>query len=220
MIVRGGWCLAAALVLSGCADMSNGLADRLATLGSSPDATNEGIRTLAVLDGAVRVRGPDGYCIDQGASDASRGFAIMAGCALVSDEAVVIPNPDGLIMVQFGAEGTASVTGNEDAFAAFLRSESGRGVLSSAGDLAQVPQVATVTDRAGVLARFEDTAGPAFEGTSGPQWRGFLDVGSRLTTVSVLSFDRNPLSASAGERLLVVAMAQLAEVNAQPQPDL
>lgn len=214
VLVRG--IAAAALVaLSGCADLTTGVADTLAGLGSSSDATNEGIRTLALLGGDVRVRGPEGYCIDQAASDARRGFAVLAGCALLSDEAVVMPRPDGLILVQFGDEGTASVTDNEEPFAAFLASDLGRSVLSANGDAANVASVSTIADRAGVLARFEDAAGPGFAGTSGAQWRGFLDVQNRLTTVSVLSFDRNPLSRGAGERLLVVAMAELAEANAQ-----
>ena len=136
----------------------------------------------------------------------------------MSDDAAVMPALDGLITVQFGDEGTSSVTGNEDTFAAFLNSDAGRGLLAGDGDVGSVPEVAAIADRAGVLVRFEDTSGPSFDGTSGPQWRGFLDIGGRLATVSVLSFDRNALSRSDGERLLVVTMAELAEVNA-PQPD-
>ncbi len=166
-----------------------------------------------MLGGDVRVRGPEGYCVDQSASNARRGFAVLAGCALLSNDAAVMPLLDGLITVQFGDEGTASVTNNEDAFAAFLISDAGRSLLAGDGDLASVAEVATVTDRAGVLARFEDTSGASFQGTSGPQWRGFLDIGGRLATISVLSFDRNTLSIGEGERLLVVAMAELAEAN-------
>lgn len=202
--------------LAGCDAVSTTVADGLALISAPSDATGEGIRTLALLDGSVRVRGPEGYCIDQSASDARRGFGVMVGCALLSDDAAIMPTLDGLILVQFGAEDTASVTDNEDAFARFLASQSGRAVLAANGDAASVLEVATVVDRSAVLARFEDTTGPAFEGTSGAQWRGFLDVGTRLATVSVLSFDRNPLTRAEGERLLVVALAELAEVNAPP----
>ena len=207
--------MAACLVaLSGCAGVATGFVDRLTDIGAQPDATNDGIRTLAALDSSVRVRGPEGYCIDQAASDAGSGFVVMAGCALLSDEAVVMPQPDGLILVQFGDPETASVSGNEDVFATFLASDRGRSVLAANGDVASVAEVSTIADRGAVLARFEDKSGANFEGTSGAQWRGFLDVQGRLTTVSVLSFDRNPLGASAGERLLVVAIAELAEINA------
>ncbi|MEL6957895.1 MAG: hypothetical protein AAGL89_02945 [Pseudomonadota bacterium] len=198
--------------------MSEGLAAQLAAIGSNPNATNEGIRTLALIGGEVRVRGPQGYCVDQGASDARTGFAVMAGCALMSDEVGVMPTLDGLITVQFGAPDTASVSGNEEAFAAFLRSEAGRGLLAGNGELASIGEVNTITDQAGVLARFSDDSGPPISGTTGPQWRGFLDINGRLTTISVLSFERAPLSRGQGERLLVVAMAELAEVNAPATP--
>lgn len=207
-----------ASTLVGCADLSDGIADGLARIGAPSDATGEGIRTLSLLGGDVRARGPEGYCVDQGASNARRGFAVLAGCALLSDDAAVMPNLDGLITVQFGDADTASVTDNEEAFAAFLQSDAGRGLLSGDGDILNVPEVATVTDRAGVMARFEDQSGPSFAGTSGPQWRGFFDVRGRLVTISVLSFDRDALSHGEGQRLLVVTMAELAEANAPEVP--
>lgn len=203
--------------LAGCEDiegMAGSVAGQLASVGAAPDATNEGIRTLSLLGGDVRARGPEGYCVDQGASNARRGFAVLAGCALLSDDAAIMPTLDGLITIQFGDEDTASVSGNETAFAQFLETDSGRGLLASSGDLANVFEVSTITNNAGVLARFEDTSGPVIAGTSGPQWRGFLDINGRLTTISVLSFDRDALSRGEGERLLAVAMAELGEVNA------
>ena len=203
--------------LAGCEDiegMAGSVAGQLASVGAAPDATNEGIRTLSLLGGDVRARGPEGYCVDQGASNARRGFAVLAGCALLSDDAAIMPTLDGLITIQFGDEDTASISGNETAFAQFLETDSGRALLASSGDLANVFEVSTITNNAGVLARFEDTSGPVIAGTSGPQWRGFLDINGRLTTISVLSFDRDALSRGEGERLLTVAMAELGEVNA------
>ena len=218
MFVKGCVLGIVAFALVGCDDIAGvtgNVTDQLASIGgTAPDATSEGIRTLSLLGGDVRVRGPEGYCVDQGASDARRGFAVLAGCALLSDDAGFMPTLDGLITIQFGDEGTASVTGNETAFAQFLESDSGRGLLASSGDLGSVSDVSTIEGDTGVLARFEDTSGPVFTGTSGPQWRGFLDINGRLTTISVLSFDRDALSRGEGERLLTVAMDELGEVNA------
>jgi hypothetical protein len=210
-----GCALAACLVgLSGCEGGTDGALGQLANIISAPAATIQGIRTLSLLGGDVRVRGPEGYCIDRTASDARRGFAVLAGCALLSDGTAIMPNLDGLITVQFGAENTASVTDNEAAIAEFLNTDAGRGLLTGSGNLANVSQVTTITDRAGVLVRFDDTSGPTFVGTAGPQWRGFLDINGRLVTISVLSFERQALSRAEGQRLLVVAMAELAEANA------
>jgi len=212
---------AALLGLASCDQVADRVSEGLSRIGgvAAEDATSEGIRTLALLDGSVRARGPDGYCIDQLASDAQTGFVVMAGCALLSEEAAIMPTPDALITIQFGDEGSASITDNEDAFAGFLESEAGRALLAQDGEASSVEAVSTISDRAGVLARFEDSSGPTFSGTTGSQWRGFLDVGGRLTTVSVLSFDRNVLSLAEGERLLVIAMAELAEVNAPEASD-
>ncbi|WP_049833154.1 hypothetical protein [Octadecabacter temperatus] len=204
--------------LAGCENIegvAGNVADQLASVGAAPDATNEGIRTLSLLGGDVRARGPEAYCVDQGASNARRGFAVLAGCALLSDDVALMPSLDGLITIQFGDEDTASVAGNETAFAQFLETENGRALLAGSGDLANVAEVSTTTSETGVLARFEDTSGPVFAGTSGPQWRGFQDINGRLATISVLSFDRNALSRGEGERLLTVAMDELGEVNAQ-----
>lgn len=208
---------ATVMALSSCdqvAQVAGNVTGGLAGLSTPRDATGEGIRTLSLLGGDVRVRGPEGYCIDQRASNARRGFAVLAGCALLADDADIMPNLDGLITVQFGAPDTASVTDNEEAFAAFLKSDAGRQILAANGDLAAVGDVNTITDRSAVLARFEDTAGTVFPNTAGPQWRGFVDVQGRLVTVSVLSFERNTLSRGEGERLLVVALAELIEANA------
>jgi hypothetical protein len=200
--------------LGGCEGGTGGVMGQFGSIVAAPDATNQGIRTLSLLGGDVRVRGPQGYCIDQAASDARRGFAVLAGCALLSDGTAVMPNLDGLITVQFGDENTASVTDNEDALAEFLKTDAGRGLLAGSGDQAHVSQVATITDQVGVLVRFQDASGPTFRGAAGPQWRGFLDINGRLATISVLSFERRALSRGEGERLLVVAMAELARANA------
>lgn len=224
MWMRGCVLAIVACGLTACDGVGDQLVGQIASMRSNPDATAEGIRTLSLLGGDVSARGPDGYCVDQSASDARRGFAVMVGCALLAEEAPLMPRLDGLITVQFGAQDTASVTDNEGAFAAFLKTDSGRSLLAGSGDSADVTAVGTITDRAGVLVRFQDTSGPAFPGTTGPQWRGFLDINGRLVTISVLSFDRAVLSRGEGERLLIVAMAELAEVNAlavadQNQPE-
>lgn len=209
----------AALSVSACDGLPEQVATQIASLGGSPNATSAGIRTLSLLDGSVRVRSPDGYCIDQGASDAASGFVVLAGCALMSEDVALMPSLDGLITVQFGAADTASVGADEEAFAEFLTSDAGKGVLSLDGSPGSIGTVSTVVDEGIVLARFEDTSGPVFGGTSGPQWRGFVDLNGRLVTVSVLSFDRAPLSRAEGQRLMSVALVELINANDRPNDD-
>lgn len=193
-----------AATLTGCEGMNLGLA---------PDGAGQGMRSLRMLDGAVQVRGPQGYCVDQRASRARDGFAVLAGCAIVSDHAAEMPVIDGLLTVQFGAENTASVAGNEAGFASFIASDAGRALLASNGNAANVGRVVTTVGRGSVIARFEDRSGPVVAGTAGTQWRGFMDIGDRMVTVSVMGFARKPMTQAQAERLLVGAMAELRQVN-------
>jgi len=194
--------------LVGCEQITGGLSDRT-TL------TSQGIRTLSLLGGDVRVRGPEGYCVDQAASDARSGFAVIAGCVLLTDNVDLAPVLDGLITVQFGGEETASVTEGEEAFASFLESDVGRNFLATSGDAADLVDMVSQVEGTAVLVRFEDTSLPDFAGTDGAQWRGFFDVKGRLTTVSVLSFERAPLTQSQAEQLLIATMNELIAVNSK-----
>ena len=189
--------LAAMIVLAGC---DAGLDGR-------------GIRTLAVLDGAVAVRGPDGYCVDQQSSRAGSGFAVLAGCALVSD-ATEMPVHEALITVQIGSQGSAAVTGAEAELAALLRTAQGAALLSDSSDAGSV-QVDRV-DRADgvVVVRLSDAAPAQVQGLERREWRAFLDIRGRLTTISLRGFDRAPLPAEQGLRLLSQAIGALRAANA------
>lgn len=196
--------------LAGC-DQAGLDLSAMPLLGGGQDETGQGIRTLSLLGGAVRVRGPEGYCVDQSASQARRGFAIMAGCALMSEEAAVMPSMDGLLTVQFGAEGSAIVAGAEAEMAAFLASSSGAALLAQDRE-ADTAEVHTTENR--VILRINPAENEALPGTQGPVWRGFMDANGRLVTVTVLSFERAPLSSEVARSLLELTMAEIAEVNA------
>ncbi len=178
---------------------------------------NRGIRTLSVLDGAVSVRGPEGYCVDQQSSRAGSGFAVLAGCAVVSD-ATMMPTVEGLITVQIGAASSASVTGAEPEMAALLRTTLGAQLLSAASNPASV-QVARV-DRADgvVVVRFSDATPAATPGLEPSEWRAFLDIKGRLTTISLRGFVRAPIPSEQGLRLLSQAIGALRAANAPVPP--
>ncbi|KPP86191.1 MAG: hypothetical protein HLUCCA08_16750 [Rhodobacteraceae bacterium HLUCCA08] len=195
----------APLVLAGC------LADGLTLAGMSGSEDPRGVRALRVLDGSVSVRAPDGYCIDMEASRARRGFAVMAGCALISDAARLMPSLDGLITVQVGAPGSAVVNGDPARLAAFLDSAAGAALL---GDAVRVQDVAL--GAASVAVRFDPDGPPRLDGTDGPVWRGFLDLDDRAVTVTVRGFARAPLSPDEGGRLLDIAMTEIAVANRDP----
>lgn len=194
-----------------------GLVLLMTLMGCETGLETRGIRTLSVLDGAVSVRGPEGYCVDQQSSRASSGFAVLAGCALVSD-AAMMPSVEGLITVQIGAAGSASVAGAEAELVALLRTAQGAQLLSAAGNPASV-QVARVDRAEGVVVvRFSDATPAPTPGLEPLEWRAFLDIQGRLTTLSLRGFDRAPIPSEQGLRLLSQAIGAMRAANTPAPP--
>ena len=163
-----------------------------------------------MFDGAVRVRGPEGYCIDRQASRARTGFAVLAACARVS-EAELLPTLDGLLTVQIGEANSAVVRGQEDTLATLLEKEAGQALLS-AGE-AEVTVYETEARDGLVLVRYNDPDAPRMRGTEATGWRVFLDLGDRSAVISLRAFEANPLDERDGEILIRTAAAALAEAN-------
>ena len=189
----------------------------LGLTGCEAGLDGRGVRTLSMLEGAVSVRGPEGYCVDQQSSRPSSGFAVLAGCALVSD-AAMMPTLEGLITVQIGSANSASVSGAEAELAGLLRTAQGAQLLSAAGNPASV-QVVRV-DRADgvVVVRFSDAAPAPLPGLEPSEWRAFLDIRGRLTTISLRGFDRAPIPSDQGLRLLSQAIGALRSANTPVPP--
>ena len=206
-LLRRGLIVALAAVLGGCIGGDTGGFSFLQGLGQG-----RGVRTISLFDGDVRVRAPEGYCIDQEASQADTGFTVMAGCALVSS-AAIMPEIDGLLTVQVAATDSAMVAGAEAELLELLESDGGRTLLSSGGDAEQVT-VDQVQALAGVIeVYFHDTDPNMHEGLGFDQWRAFFDMNGRLVTVGVRGYRRAPLSKAAGSRLLRLTVAALRDAN-------
>lgn len=171
-----------------------------------------GVERLALLQDSVVVEGPEGYCVDTGLSRPARGFAAMASCALISDIAVA-PGIDGFITVQVGDAGSASVTGSEAALVALLQSADGAALLSGDNDPATIVMDTVERSQGLVLVHFTDTGTPLAQGVEREEWRAFLDLGDRLTTIGVRGFARDPLSRADGLRLLNRAVFSLRAAN-------
>lgn len=171
-----------------------------------------GVERLSILGDSVLVEGPEGYCVDTGLSRPARGFAALASCAVISDIAVA-PGIDGFITVQVGAEGTANVVGFERDLAALLRSPDGAALLSGDNDPATILMDTIETTPGLVIVHFTDTGAAIARGVEQEEWRAFLDLGDRLTTIGVRGFARDPLSRAEGLRLLNRAVFSLRAAN-------
>lgn len=196
--------IVAGLALAGCDDLALG--------GARP----EPITLMAPDSFAYFVATPDRYCIDRAVSREGQDFYVMAGCALVSN-LEVMPFRDGLITVQFGADQTAAITGAETDMRALLSTAEGVALLSSSGNPGAITVDALETGDNLVIVHFTDTAPPLFDGLEQSEWRAFLDIGGRLTTVTVRGFARAPMTRNDGQALLLQAVGVLVEANRPAQ---
>lgn len=197
-VARNGPGLALAALLAGCV----------------PAAAPEGppIRALALYDGAAIARGPADYCVDATLSRPSRGFAVLASCAVTAADGG-LPWLEGLVLIQIGAEDSAAVSGGEEALAALLRTLRGAALLSEAGRPETIRLDRIETEPGLVLVHFIDSAEPPVPGLGPEEWRAFLDIRGRLATVTIRSFARDPLSRREGADLLRLAVAALRSAN-------
>lgn len=164
------------------------------------------------MEGSVTVAAPSGYCIDNGTSRPSRGFVVMAGCALVSNEQRM-PAVDGLITVQVGDPETAFVSADEEALRALLATAEGAAILSPSGDPTGI-EIDELESRDGVVyVHFLDRSPPPADGLEQLEWRAFFDLGSRLATVTVRGFARSPIDAGEGLALLRRAVATIRDAS-------
>lgn len=193
--------LGLALMAAGCADL--GLELRM---------PGPAIRAMAMYDGSVVARTPDGYCIDERTSRPEAGFAAMGGCAILS-ALPIMPRTEALITVQFGAPDSATVAGAERDLVTLLRSAQGAALLSSSGQPDAILVEGIETGPGVVLVRFLDTAPPLAEGLEQVEWRAFFDIAGRLTTLTVRGFARAPLDRERGLQLMSDAVASIRAAN-------
>jgi hypothetical protein len=172
----------------------------------------QGVRTFAVVDGSVNVRGPDGYCVDPTASRAATGFAVLGECGLIAATGI-IPTADGFITVQVGPPDSATVDGSEAELAALLRSERGAALLSDSGRPSNV-RIDQLDRSDGIIAvNFVDRGPPPVDGLVSVEWRAFLDVRGRLTTISVRGYERSPLTSAQAQALLYGTVSGMQGAN-------
>ena len=172
----------------------------------------QGTRALPLYDGAVQVRGPDGYCVDPGSSRPEAGFAVIGACGLLA-AAGMTPKADGFITVQVAGPGSAAVTGAESDLTDLLRQPRGAALLADEGspDTVTVGQIGTGPGL--VTVRFRDSAPAPVKGLSDEEWRAFLDLGDRIATVGVRGYLRAPLPPEQARALLEATVATLQAAN-------
>jgi hypothetical protein len=159
--------------------------------------------SMTVLDGAMQVAAPSGYCVDKQSArqQADGAVALIGRCSDRSQQ------PPAVISVTIGAAGSAGVlAGGDAALAEFFRSPGGRAALSRTGsaDTVEILEAGNL-DTAFALHIAETGVGD--------YWRAVLGLSGRLVTLSVQGPSGADLDAGVGRQLLGTTIAAMRGAN-------
>jgi hypothetical protein len=169
--------------------------------------TGGGIRSVALLDGAMVAAAPAGYCIAPGAGrrGADSAVVLMGRCSAGSEAEPAV------LTLSVGAAGSAgAMTAGGEALVAYFRSAEGRAALSRDGRAGDVRVIEAVGLGDAFLLHVEDRA-------VGDYWRALAGVRGRLVTVSASGPEGQALPAGKGRALVEAAIAALKRANAAGQ---
>ena len=162
-----------------------------------------GSSTKSVLQGAMRISAPPGYCIDQTASTETgdQALVLMGRC---NQQSGVKP---AVLSVSIGPSGSAGVMAADGTeLAGFFTSNQGRATLAPSGRASDVHVSEALSAKGAFLMRLRQADGPAY-------WRAFLGLGGRLVSISVQPSPKEPLSVEDGRKILDRTIAAMQRAN-------
>lgn len=168
--------------------------------------TARGPASAQVLNGAVTVTGPRGYCIDESATreTGAEAFVLLARC-------VSARRTTPVLSASVTALGLGDWAPNMAELAQFLATDAGRGHLSRSGRAEDLTILHSGHDPHTIWLLLEDRANPAaFEPV---YWRAIVPVAGRVVTLSVLSARENPVDMQSAEGVLRAFVAAIRSAN-------
>jgi len=175
----------------------------LALLGCDAAMTSRNLHELSVLDGAITVTAPIGYCIDKEAS-AARGPATVLLIGRCNDQGQV-----AAAMVTLTIGGTASagvLVAGQQVLRKFFDSTAGRRVLARDGNADHVQILEVQNYGRGLLLHLNDKV-------AGDYWRAITALKGRLVTISASGVTGAPLTTIQARALVTDTMALLDKRN-------
>lgn len=160
-------------------------------------------RSASVLDGALKIEVPAGYCIDRSAGRAGPDSAVvlMGRCSDSSSANAA------LLSVSVGESGSGGVmAAGAPALAAFFTSEQGRATLSRDGKPDEIRIVQALSDKDTFLLDVDDQS-------IGEYWRAVTEINGRLITVSATGSAGVPLPAEDGRKIIDAMLRALRRAN-------
>ena len=179
----------------------------LAVTGCTLTLPSAGLRELTVLDGAVRVAAPPGYCIDKDASVAlGPAVVVMIGrCTYGGRVAAAV------VTLTIGAPASAGVlVEGPDVLGTFFTSAQGRRILARDGNPGHVQILKQQVFAGALLLHLDDRI-------SGAYWRAITAIKGRLVTISASGTAQAPLTAAQGLALVQDMTLLLAKRNRDGQ---
>ncbi|WP_424971964.1 hypothetical protein [Dinoroseobacter sp. S76] len=181
----------ASLVLAGCAE--------LGAIGLSIGAIGQS--AVTVSRGEVTIAGPEGFCVypfatrDRG----TQAFVLLGNCAAITrSEEAPQPPIHALLTAAVRETDAIEVASQSDLLASFLRSETGRAMLSRDKNAATVTILDSFSRGDVLYVHARDESESYAPGMTAEHWRAFLDVDGRIVALAVLGFEADPLSAREG----------------------
>ncbi len=190
--------LVAALGLGGC---GGGVG-----LGGGGFGGNAAPRAATVTADAIVVTGPEGYCVDPTSTrDAGdTAFVLLGNCAAIrNSRRAAQPQVPSVLTAAISGPGQPGRIGNNlSDMDAFFRSESGLTLLSRSQDASTVTLLDTAIEGDVFYVHARDTSEGPIDGVQDEYWRAYMDVGSRIATLSVLGVEGHSLSAAQNQATL------------------
>ena len=196
------------LGLTGCVD-----GGFLSSMGGSHGARAP--KSMAVAGGALRVKGPEGYCVDAGASRAGEadGFVLLGSCRAISHHPRDAHPDRPMVMTVAVSAKPGEAPTDLAALEAHLRSEAGRQALSRSGEAGTVT-ITRVEQSDGVLyLRITDDSPNPMGAMADDHWRAFLDLRGTMVSVTVTALASQPVDQDKALIQAQQAVAALQKAN-------
>lgn len=196
-MTRLGLGLGLALMLAGCDGAP------LSTPGGASDARPAPLSRVSLAGGVV-VAGPQGYCIDPATSKsgATRSFAVMASCLILSGGQVGSYVPPAMITVAVGPRGDTSD-------------------LPSAATLAEVsgaPLLAQMREDGLVIAHLGRGGDDVLDGGDPAYWRGAFLQNGRVIGLALYAPNGDAMAGKAGAAMLQRVRDSIRQANTAAKP--
>lgn len=162
-----------------------------------------GSAARSILQGAMTISAPSGYCVDPNTSREGddRAIILMGRC---SANTAVKP---AVVTISVGPAGSAGVmiAGGAE-LTKFFTSAEGRATLAASGRARDVKVVEALSVEEAFLMRLQETDEPSY-------WRAVMGLRGRLVTVSVQGSPAESLAVEDGRAIIDKAIAAMQRAN-------